>query len=193
MQRQDAERVDCSTNVRLTNIWQKRAEAGAGTRGTPPPRCRDAPRVWPEICRCKVPSIDPPRKSGVPSSAHERRPRESRRISSRGTRTERQLIDVAPCPPGPPVRGGPGILPEGRLMNRRLLAAIAAAALLVSAMLPATVGAASPGATREFTRLDVSKIDPKLGPAVLANKPATVIGPLKGPPAAARKLSKAHQ
>lgn len=77
--------------------------------------------------------------------------------------------------------------------NRRLGVAVAAIALIVASALPATVGAASPGTSREFTRLDVSKIDPKLGPAVLANKPVTVMLQLKGAPATARKISKAQQ
>ena len=60
------------------------------------------------------------------------------------------------------------------------------------AMLPATAAAQSP--SRQFTRLDVSKIDPTLTPAVLANRPVTVMVQLKGSPAGAGKgLSKAQR
>ena len=51
-------------------------------------------------------------------------------------------------------------LPEGRHMNRRLLTAVGATALLLGSALPAATTAASPAPSRQFTRLDVSKIDP---------------------------------
>ncbi len=57
-------------------------------------------------------------------------------------------------------------------MNRRLFTALAASAIIVATVMPVTASAAEP--TRQFERLDVSKIDPKLGPAMLANKPVTV-------------------
>ncbi len=69
-------------------------------------------------------------------------------------------------------------------MNRRLLAALAASAVIVAAAMPFTAVAAPP--TRQFERLDVSKIDPKLGPALLANRDVTVVVELKGAPASAR-------
>src|SRR5450759_5302276 len=75
-------------------------------------------------------------------------------------------------------------------MNRRLLA-VAASAVLVAMLMPATAIAAAP--TRKFERLDVSKIDPKLGPAMLANKPVTVMVQLKGAAATNGKASKAQQ
>ena len=55
-------------------------------------------------------------------------------------------------------------------MNRRLLTAVGATALLLGSALPAATTAASPAPSRQFTRLDVSKIDPSIGPAMLANK-----------------------
>jgi len=75
-------------------------------------------------------------------------------------------------------------------MNRRLLA-VAASAVLVAMLMPATAIAAAP--IRKFERLDVSKIDPKLGPAMLANKPITVMVQLKGAAATNGKSSKAQQ
>jgi subtilisin family serine protease len=84
-------------------------------------------------------------------------------------------------------------LPEGRHMNRRLLTAVGATALLLGSALPAATFAASPNANREFTRLDVSKIDPKLGPAMLSNKPVTVMVQLKGAQATRANVSKAQQ
>ena len=77
-------------------------------------------------------------------------------------------------------------------MNRRLGAVLAIAALIVAGAMPATAGAASPP-SRQFTRLDASKIDQKLVPAILANKPVTVMLQMKGAPATTRKVSKAQQ
>jgi subtilisin family serine protease len=77
-------------------------------------------------------------------------------------------------------------------MNRRLGAVLAIAALIVAGVMPATAVAASPP-SRQFTRLDASKIDQKLVPAILANKPVTVMLQMKGAPATARKISKAQQ
>ena len=80
----------------------------------------------------------------------------------------------------------------GRTMNRRVLAGLAASALIVLTVAPAAV-AADPQ-TRQFERLDVSKIDPQLTPRLLSTEPVTVMLQLKGQPAAARKdLSKAQQ
>lgn len=73
---------------------------------------------------------------------------------------------------------------KGRIMNRRLVTAVGASLLLVAGMLPAAASAASP--TRKFEHLDVSKIDPQLGPALLANRPVTVVVQLKGAPASGR-------
>jgi minor extracellular serine protease Vpr len=84
-------------------------------------------------------------------------------------------------------------LPEGRHMNRRLLTAVGATALLLGSALPAATIAASPDASRHFTRLDVSKIDPQIGPAILANKPVTVMVQLKAAAATTGKASKAKQ
>ncbi len=78
-------------------------------------------------------------------------------------------------------------------MNRRLLTAVGATALLLGSALPAATIAASPNASREFTRLDVSKIDPQIGPAMLANKTITVMVQLKGAQATSAKVSKAQQ
>jgi subtilisin family serine protease len=76
-------------------------------------------------------------------------------------------------------------------MNRRLLVALGASALMIAGTVPA-VSAAGP--TRQFQRLDVSKIDPQLGPSLLANKPVTVVVQLKGAPVTARHgLSKGQQ
>jgi subtilisin family serine protease len=84
-------------------------------------------------------------------------------------------------------------LPEGRHMNRRLLTAVGATALLLGSALPAATIAASPTGSRQFTRLDVSKIDPQFGPAMLANKPVTLMIQLKGAAATRAKVSKAQQ
>jgi len=64
---------------------------------------------------------------------------------------------------------------------------------LLGSMLPAALAAEPPG--RSFERLDVSRIDPELRPAVLdADRQVTVMLELGGQPAAARtKLSKAQQ
>jgi subtilisin family serine protease len=78
-------------------------------------------------------------------------------------------------------------------MNRRLLTAVGATALLLGSALPAATIAASPTGSRQFTRLDVSKIDPQFGPAMLANKPVTVMVQLKAAPATRAKASKAQQ
>jgi hypothetical protein len=78
-------------------------------------------------------------------------------------------------------------------MNRRLLTAIGATALLLGSTLPAATIAASPTPSRHFTRLDVSKIDPAFGPAMLGNKPVTVMVQLKGVQATSGKASKAQQ
>ena len=78
-------------------------------------------------------------------------------------------------------------------MNRRLLTAVGATALLLGSALPAATIAASPNASREFTRLDVSKIDPSIGPAMLSNKPVTVMVQLKGAQATTAKATKAQQ
>jgi len=78
-------------------------------------------------------------------------------------------------------------------MNRRLLIAVGATALLLGSALPAATIAASPSSSRQFTRLDVSKIDPQFGPAMLANKPVTVMVQLKGVPATRANASKAQQ
>jgi minor extracellular serine protease Vpr len=76
-------------------------------------------------------------------------------------------------------------------MNRRLLA-VAASAVLVAMLMPATAIAETP--KRQFERLDVSKIDPKLGPALLANRQVTVVVQMAGDPASARKgLSNAQR
>ena len=77
-------------------------------------------------------------------------------------------------------------------MNRRLLTAVGATALLLGSAMPAATIAASPTASREFTRLDVSKIDPQIGPAILANKPVTVMVQLRGA-SATRNIDKAQQ
>ena len=69
-------------------------------------------------------------------------------------------------------------------MNWRLFTALAAGALIVLGNVPA-VAASTP--TRSFERLDVSKIDPQIGPAVLRNRTVTVMVQLKGAPATARK------
>jgi len=75
-------------------------------------------------------------------------------------------------------------------MNRRLLVALAASAVLIAGTVPA-VAAKDP--VRQFERLDVSKIDPKLGPSLLANRPVTVVVQMKGTPVTARNgLSKAQ-
>ncbi len=78
-------------------------------------------------------------------------------------------------------------------MNRRSLFAVLSVAALLSTMLPVAVSAASP--TRSFERLDVSRIDPELRPAVLdVRRQVTVMLELAGQPASARKnLSKAQQ
>nr|MBA2380940.1 hypothetical protein [Chloroflexota bacterium] len=78
-------------------------------------------------------------------------------------------------------------------MNRRLLTAVGATALLLSSALPAATFAASPASGRQFTRLDVSKIDPQIGPAMLANKPVTVMVQLKAAQATTAKATKAQQ
>jgi minor extracellular serine protease Vpr len=83
-------------------------------------------------------------------------------------------------------------VPEREAMNRRLGAVLAIAALIVAGVMPATAVAASPP-SRQFTRLDASKIDQKLVPAILANKPVTVMLQMKGAPATTRKVSKAQQ
>jgi minor extracellular serine protease Vpr len=71
-------------------------------------------------------------------------------------------------------------------MNRRLLAVLAAAALVLAAALPAATTAASPHRTLE--RLDVSKIDPQLKPAMLDTKrQVTVILQLAGKPVLERR------
>ncbi len=78
-------------------------------------------------------------------------------------------------------------------MNRRLLTAVGATALLLGSTVPAATIAASPAAGRLFTRLDVSKIDPAISPAILSNKPVTVMLQLKGAAATTGKASKAEQ
>lgn len=78
-------------------------------------------------------------------------------------------------------------------MNRRLLTAVGATALLLGSALPAATIAASPDVHRAFTRLDVSKIDPSISPAILSNKPVTVMVQLKGAAAITGKASKANQ
>ncbi|HEX2755901.1 MAG TPA: S8 family serine peptidase, partial [Candidatus Limnocylindrales bacterium] len=78
-------------------------------------------------------------------------------------------------------------------MNRRLLTAVGATALLLGSALPAATIAASPAPSRQFTRLDVSKIDPSIGPAMLANKTVTVMVQLKGKQASTGKATKAQQ
>jgi subtilisin family serine protease len=77
-------------------------------------------------------------------------------------------------------------------MNRRLGAVLAIAALIVAGVMPATAVAASPP-SRQFTRLDASNVDQTLVPAILANKPVTVMVQMKGAPATTRKVSKAQQ
>ncbi|MFL5680808.1 MAG: S8 family serine peptidase [Chloroflexota bacterium] len=69
-------------------------------------------------------------------------------------------------------------------MHRRLLAALATSAVLVLAIVPATVTGAAPN--RQFTRLDVSKLDKTLTPAIVANRTVTVMVQLKGDAASAR-------
>jgi subtilisin family serine protease len=78
-------------------------------------------------------------------------------------------------------------------MNRRLLTAVGATALLLGSALPAATTAASPDVRREFTRLDVSKIDPQIGPAMLANRTVTVMVQLKGAQATNGKATRAQQ
>lgn len=82
---------------------------------------------------------------------------------------------------------------EEEPLNRRTLFAVLGAAALLGTMLPAAVVAKSP--TRSFERLDVSKIDPELRPAVLdADRSVTVMLQLRDQPAVARNdLSKAQQ
>jgi len=69
-------------------------------------------------------------------------------------------------------------------MNRRELAVLVATALIVATVMPGTALAESP--KRQFERLDVSKIDPNLGPALLANREMTVIAQMQGEPASAQ-------
>ncbi len=78
-------------------------------------------------------------------------------------------------------------------MNRRLGATLAVAALIVAGTLPAAAVAASPPAKRHFTRLDVSKIDPQISPAIQANKPVTVMVELADAPASGRAVARARQ
>lgn len=78
-------------------------------------------------------------------------------------------------------------------MNRRLLTAVGATALLIGSALPAATTAASPAPSRQFTRLDVSRIDPSIGPAMLANRTVTVMVQLKGKQATHGKATKAQQ
>ena len=78
-------------------------------------------------------------------------------------------------------------------MNRRLLTAVGATALLLGSALPAATIAASPAPSRQFTRLDVSKIDPAIGPAMLANKTVTVMVQMTGAQATKAKATKAQQ
>jgi len=78
-------------------------------------------------------------------------------------------------------------------MNRRLLTAVGATAMLLGSALPAATTAASPQASRQFTRLDISKIDTQFGPAMLTNKPVTVMVQLRGAAATHGNASKAQQ
>ncbi|HEY7131724.1 MAG TPA: S8 family serine peptidase [Candidatus Limnocylindrales bacterium] len=77
-------------------------------------------------------------------------------------------------------------------MNRRFGAAVAVAALIVAGSMPATVAAAKPSG-RTFTHLDVSRIDPQITPAILSNKPVTVMVELADTPATSRRVTKAQQ
>ncbi len=63
--------------------------------------------------------------------------------------------------------------------------------MLLAGLLPAGVAADEP--QRQFERLDVSKIDAKLGPAMLNNRPVTVMVELEGAPASGANLTKAQR
>jgi minor extracellular serine protease Vpr len=78
-------------------------------------------------------------------------------------------------------------------MNRRLLTAVGVTALLLGSALPTATIAASPNVQRAFTRLDVSKIDPSIGPAMLANRTVTVMVQMKGAPATSSRVAKVQQ
>jgi subtilisin family serine protease len=78
-------------------------------------------------------------------------------------------------------------------MNRRLLTAVGATALLLGSALPAATTAASPTPSRQFTRLDVSKIDPSIGPAMFRNRTVTVMVQMQGTQATTARATKAQQ